>query len=168
MQLHRQRFVSLQHEVNASTVSLVERAVQRGSKREAGREWERHRGVKGVRSWSGGEGRGRVNEHSLFDDARCGCRLSQPYHPCIRARGERLGEQRDRWVGWRGGLYPVPEQCLIGNRATNNYPYARIRTTDARCHWLKLARRGADCQWYTGGDKNRCSAANNDAIKKNS
>lgn len=87
---------------------------------------------------------GRVNEHSLFGDARCGCRLSQPYHPGTRARGERLGEQGDRWVGWRGGLYPMPEQCLIGNRATNNYPYARIRTTHAR--WLKLARRGADCR----------------------
>lgn len=88
-----------------------------------------------------------MNEHSLFGDARCGCRLSQPYHPGTRARGERLDEQRDRCVGWREADYtPALEQCLIGNRATNNYPYARIRTTHARCHWLKLAQRGADCQ----------------------
>lgn len=44
------------------------------------------RGARGERSQGlrGGEGeerRGGVNEHSLFGDARCGCRLSQPHHP---------------------------------------------------------------------------------------
>lgn len=40
----------------------------------------------------------------------------------------------------------MPEQCLIGNRAANNYPCARIRARQhARSHWLKLGHTGADC-----------------------
>lgn len=112
--------VSCRRSVGQSKERAKERQI--GGKRV--REARERGGVKRVRGW-----RGRENEHSLFGNARCGCRLSQPYHPGTRARGERLGEQRDRWVEWRGELYPAPEQCLIGNRATNNYPYARIRTT---------------------------------------
>lgn len=84
MELHRQRFVSLQHEVNASTVSLVGRAVRREIERDRMGEGERAaRGRKrsGVGRADGRAGRERVNEHSLFGDARCGCRLSQPYQP---------------------------------------------------------------------------------------
>lgn len=88
-----------------------------------------------------------MNEHSLFGDARCGCRLSQPHHPVHEPEEKGSANREIDGIGWRiGELYPAPEQCLIGNRATNNYPYARIRTTRARARWLKLTRRGADCQ----------------------
>jgi len=57
---------------------------ERKRDREIGRKREREReslgGERGEKL-SGGKRRGRVNEHSLFSDARCGCRLSQPYHP---------------------------------------------------------------------------------------
>jgi len=64
--------------------------------------------------------------------------------------------------GSRAAAIPAPEQCLIGNRATNNYPYARIRTAHARCA-IGLSWHGADC-WpgYTAGDKNRYAATNDD------
>lgn len=58
MQLHRQRFVSLQHEVNASTVSLVGRAVQREGERETERERQDGEGCRGKRGQGLSEGKG--------------------------------------------------------------------------------------------------------------
>lgn len=43
----------------------------------------------------------------------------------VRANGERLGNREIDGKGEPG--LRVPEQCLIGNRAANNYPCARIR-----------------------------------------
>lgn len=39
---------------------------------------------------------GGVNEHSLFGDERCGCRLSQPHHPVheLEEKGSRGGAER--------------------------------------------------------------------------
>lgn len=39
---------------------------------------------------------GGVNEHSLFGDERCGCRLSQPHHPVheLEEKGSRGGVER--------------------------------------------------------------------------
>lgn len=83
----------------------------------------------------------------------------------IGTNGERLGNREIDGKGEPG--LRVPEQCLIGNRAANNYPCAQTHTPDthARSHWLKLGHTGADCAGLAGykyDDKNRCSVANDD------
>lgn len=71
--------------------------------------------------------------------------------PYTRAIEGRLSG-RCREIGEAGvARFRAPEQCLIGNRATNNYPYARIRAAHVAYVAIGLSWRGANCgnQWHT-------------------